>query len=369
MGTGLAVTARIWLRQVAPGIGLAFALALLAKLIADSLGGWAVGGGKSAPISPVLCAVLLGLLWRNGFGVALRFNQGLHWVMHTLLKVGIALVGLRLTLAGAGEIAAVALPVVCICISVALLAGAALSRVLTVPRRLGVLLSVGTAVCGCTAVVALSPVIRARNEETGFALVCVVVFGCVGMLLYPWIAGHLFSASPAHAGIFLGTAIHDTSQVVGAALIYSEQHASPEALAAASVTKLLRNLSIAVLIPAAAWLTREPSATAPQTTAWRSFALPGFVIGFVLLVAARTLGDALFDGSMAGTLYWDSLVHASQLVSELFLICGMTALGLSVSFTQLRCIGWRPLAAGLSVAAIVGACSLSLTFAAFRFLH
>src|SRR6516164_4182515 len=84
------------------------------------------------------------------------------------------------------------------------------------------------------------------------------------MLCYPWIAGHFLAASPLHAGIFLGTAIHDTSQVIGAALIYSQQAAAPAALAAASVAKLLRNLSIAVLIPAAAWLTQRQERSVPQ---------------------------------------------------------------------------------------------------------
>lgn len=364
MGVGLATTGRIWLWQVAPGVGFAVALALLANLIADSLSGWPPGG-KVVSLSPVLCAVLLGLLWRNCCGVPQQFDQGLHWVMHTLLKLGIALVGLRLTLGGASTIAATAGPVVVGCIGAALLAGAALSRALPIPRRLALLLSVGTAVCGCTAVIALSPVIRARCEETGFALVCVVVFGCFGMLFYPWIASYFFSTSPTHAGIFLGTAIHDTSQVVGAALIYSQQHVAPDVLPAASVTKLLRNISIAVLIPAAAWLAREPTAT-PHTATWRSFALPGFVLCFVLLILLRTAGDALF-AAVSGSRYWNHLVHAGQLASELFLICGMAAVGLSVSLTQLRSIGWQPLAAGMSIAAIVCVCSLCLTLVVFRF--
>lgn len=364
MGVGLATSGRVWLRQVAPGFGFAIALALFAKLIADTLSAW-TSGGKVVAFSPVLCAVLLGVLWRNGFGVPRQFDQGLHWAMHTLLKVGIALVGLRLTLAGAGEIAASAGPVVVGCISVALLAGLAMSRVFAVPRRLAILLCVGTAVCGCTAVVALSPVIRARHEETGFALVCVVAFGCLGMLFYPWIASYFFGPSPLHAGIFLGTAIHDTSQVVGAALIYSQQHIAPDVLPAASITKLLRNLSIAVLIPAAAWLVREPTA-APQA-AWRSFALPGFVVCFVLSILLRTAGDTLFAAG-GGTTLWNQVVHGGQLVSEMFLICGMTAVGLNVSLAQLRSIGWKPLAAGLSIAIIVCICSLSLTLLVQRYL-
>ena len=364
MKSGVATTALSWLRHSVPGIALAAVLALLARLIADAIGGWAMDG-KGLPLSPVLCAVLLGVLWRNLIGVSDTFDRGLHWVMHTLLKAGIALVGLRLTLAGAGQIAASALPVVCGCIITALAAGALICRALGVPLRLGVLLSVGTAVCGCTAVVALSPVIRARHEDTGFALMCVVMFGCFGMLFYPWIAHYFFAQSPTHAGIFLGTAIHDTSQVIGASLIYSQQHVAPEAVAAASITKLLRNLSIAILIPAAAWVTRSAASVSGSTS--RSFALPGFVIGFVCCVTLRTVVDAYVGGATSAGQLWSYMVQTSQLVSELLLICGMTAVGLSVSLGELRSIGWRPLLAGLSIAATVCTCSLLLTLAVLHF--
>jgi len=311
--------------------------------------------------------------------------------MHRLLRTGIALVGLRLTLAGASAIAVTALPIALACLAVALVSGIVISRLLSVPTRLGVLLAIGTAVCGCTAVVAMSPVIRAKHAETAFAVTCVVLFGCVAMLLYPWVAGHFFGNSPVHAGVFLGTAIHDTSQVIGSALIYSQQAGAPDALSAASVAKLLRNLSIVVLIPAAAWLVRREEARedagaeggrarlveceradrdqnsrgeGAPLRAPRSGAVPFFVFGFILFVIVRTVGDSMFhaDASM-----WHAIVNSGQAASELFLVCGMTAVGLSVSFTDMWRIGWRPLAAGFLVATLVGVCSLTLTLAMYRF--
>jgi uncharacterized membrane protein YadS len=81
------------------------------------------------------------------------------------------------------------------------------------------------------------------------------------MLIYPWIADALFRGNATAAGMFLGTAIHDTSQVMGAAMIYAQQFAAPDAVAVAGFTKLLRNLSMLVLIPLAAFSMRG-SATA-----------------------------------------------------------------------------------------------------------
>ena len=357
-----------WVRGALPGILIAVALAALARALAQQLAD-GVAGLPKFPLSPVMCAVLLGMLWRNSFGVPGWATSGLHWTMHRLLRVGIALVGLRLTLSGATQIAASALPVALACLTVALVAGTAIARTLAVPRRLGWLLAIGTAVCGCTAVVAMSPVIRARHAETAFAVTCVVLFGCIAMLAYPWVAGHFFAASPVRAGVFLGTAIHDTSQVVGAALIYSQQAAAPAALAAASVAKLLRNLSIAVLIPAGAWLARrsgevpveEGAADAPAA---RAPLVPLFVVAFVAFILVRTVGDTL----LAGAAWWPHLVDTGYRGSDLFLTCGMTAVGLSVSFGDMWRIGWRPLAAGLVVATLVGSCSLLLNLGLLRWL-
>jgi uncharacterized integral membrane protein (TIGR00698 family) len=359
-----------WVRQALPGILIAIVLALLARALAQQLAQGAIGLPKF-PLSPVMCAVLLGMLWRNSIGVPAWATSGLNWTMHRLLRVGIALVGLRLTLGGATAIAATALPVALVCLTVALAGGILISRALRVPRRLGYLLAIGTAVCGCTAVVAMSPVIRAKSAETAFAVTCVVLFGCTAMLLYPWVAGHFFSASPVHAGVFLGTAIHDTSQVIGAALIYSQQAAAPAALAAASVAKLMRNLSIAVLVPVAAWLTQRhearegaPADAPAAAGAARTPLVPFFVLAFIGFIVLRTAGDALFhDG--AG---WPTLVNGGYTASDLFLTCGMTAVGLSVSFTDMWRIGWRPLAAGFGVATLVGGCSLLLNLAMYHWL-
>jgi uncharacterized integral membrane protein (TIGR00698 family) len=359
----------ISLRRVIPGVVVAILLAVLAKSMSDGIAHGAVGLPK-IPLSPVLYAVLLGMLWRNTLGVPAWTSDGLNWAMHRLLRTGIALVGLRLTLAGASAIAVTALPIALGCLATALVSGIVISRLLSVPKRLGVLLAIGTAVCGCTAVVAMSPVIRAKHAETAFAVTCVVLFGCVAMLLYPWVAGHFFGDSPVHAGVFLGTAIHDTSQVIGSALIYSQQAAAPDALSAASVAKLLRNLSIVVLIPAAAWLVRKEEARegsrvdgAPLRPP-KSSAVPFFVFAFILFVVVRTVGDSMF---YADAPMWHAVVNAGQSASELFLVCGMTAVGLSVSFTEMWRIGWRPLAAGFLVATLVGVCSLTLTLGMYRF--
>src|SRR5215470_7535429 len=124
------------LRRVIPGVLVAIVLAVLAKSMSDGLAHGAIGLPK-IPLSPVLYAVLLGMLWRNTVGVPAWTTDGLNWAMHRLLRTGIALVGLRLTLAGASTIAVTALPIANGGLGTALVAGLVISRVLSVPRRLG----------------------------------------------------------------------------------------------------------------------------------------------------------------------------------------------------------------------------------------
>jgi uncharacterized integral membrane protein (TIGR00698 family) len=343
------------------GILLALALALTAAVAARYLGALRSG---SSPLflSPVFCAVILGMAWRNGVGVSARADQGVQWITQTLLRVGIALVGLRLTLHGLTALGVMAIPVVTGCILTALAASQILGRWLKIAAPLRSLIAVGTAVCGCTAVVAVAPAVRAKPEETGLALTCVVLFGSLGMLVYPWLAHVLLGSQGPGAGIFLGTAIHDTSQVIGASLIYAQQFGAPETVATAGFTKLLRNLSLLVLVPLLCNLCRERTECAERPSGpsrWRT-ALPTFLIAFLLFALVRSVGDAFFLGSTMADA-WQGTVAFGLAASELFLVCGMAAVGLSVSLRHVRELGWRAPLAAFLVALSVAAVSLGLT--------
>lgn len=321
-------------------------------------------------MSPVLCAVLIGALWRNTLGVTTRLESGLEWVATFVLRAGIALVGLRLTFMTVGTVGLYALPVVIVCMTTALLSARAVARRFGLSLTLGRLIAVGTAVCGCTAVMAVGPVINARKEEMGYAVGCVVFFGLLAMLIYPWIAHAWLGGTPMAAGIFLGTAIHDTSQVIGAGLIYSQQFDSPLALAAATTAKLLRNLSMVVLIP---WFAFQAAAVPGQAARARYPGLsmhrlvPTFVWYFLGFVAVRTIGDmSLLNGP--GAELFSSFVATGTKISEFCLVAGMAAVGLGIRFESFSGIGWRPMGAALIVALSIGAVSFAMTLSFVRLI-
>jgi uncharacterized integral membrane protein (TIGR00698 family) len=273
-----------------------------------------------------------------------------------LLRAGIALIGLRLTLIVLTSVSLAAVPVVIACIAVALLSAMAFGRLFGIPVGLQRLLAAGTAICGCTAIVALAPVLRSRQQDVGIAIACVVIFGSIAIVAYPWIAHHFFGEKVTAAGMFFGASIQDTSQVVGAALIYTQQFDAPDAVAIAALTKFMRTFGLLVLVPVTAmWMSRGDGAEgAAAAGGLRARALPWFVVAFVALAGVRTAGDLWLDGPA-----WQALLAAAQQASEVLLLCGMAAVGLGITFANLREAGWRPLAVAFLAAVATGAIALA----------
>lgn len=336
-----------------PGLAFAVALAVAAR---------AVYIATDAAVSAVLCAIGIGILWRNLIGVGAWAEQGVEFASTTLLRIGIALIGLRLTLMVLADASVVAIPIVLACVAVALLATLGLGRLLGVSKGLRHLLAAGTAICGCTAIISVAPLLRSRQCDIGIALTCVVLFGSVAMMTYPWIAGALFGAAPVPAGMFFGSSIHDTSQVVGAAMIYAEQFGAPDAVAIAGLTKFLRTLGLLVLIPAAALLVARSEATVAgeKPRGWYRDAVPLFVISFIGLVIVRTVGDSIAGESAESLRQWKTLLGFTQGASDWLLLIGMAAVGLGVTVSHLREAGWRPIALAFVAALLTGACGLAL---------
>src|SRR5256885_6216408 len=140
---------------LAPGLVLALALAAIAKWIAPWLGVHVFHQpADKSPVSEILIAILLGILIRNTIGLPGVYESGLRLCLKRVLRIGIALLGLRLTLMGLAQVWQLAAPIVVICIVAAILVVSWISRMLGLPRRLGTLIAVGTSICGVSAIVA-----------------------------------------------------------------------------------------------------------------------------------------------------------------------------------------------------------------------
>lgn len=350
-----------WFAQCVPGIALAAALAWLAEITARWIGTVVLGYGKS-PLSGVPVAIGFGLLVCNGIGLPAAFRSGLRLCATTLLRTAIVLLGLRLSLGLAADIGWRALPVVALCVVGALLVVPWIGARAGLPSRLAALIAVGTSICGVTAVVATAPAIRADEDEVSYAVACVAIFGMIAMLLHPWLAQFFFATDPRSAGIFLGTAIHDTSQVAGAALTFAGRHDAPEALDAATITKLMRNLCLAAAIPFVAWRCARLSATtatASRKMPWHTM-FPLFVVGFVAMTLVRMIGDSMDRpfGLFEPAQWRRGLALAEEFTAPAITIV-MAAVGLQTDFSRFRRLGLRPLLVGFVAAGAVGAVSVA----------
>lgn len=344
-----------------PGLALAAVVALAGDWLAEGMAG--LLALEKTPVSPILMAILLGLAIRNAVGLPSTYEPGLQLALKRILRVGVALLGIRLSLTSLGAIGLVALPVVVACIVSALFLVTRIGRAVGLPPRLATLIAVGTAICGNTAIVSLAPVIRAEEDEVSYAVGCITLFGLSTLIAYPFAAHALFGGDATLSGLFLGTAIHDTAQVAGAGLVYLVQYATPDALEVATVTKLLRNMFMLVVIPGAAWLhQRGAGATAPGgLAAQMRQAVPFFVLGFLAMSVLRSvgdLGDAAFGVLPRET--WRALIDGTTTLSSFCLAVAMASVGLGTSVSRLRGLGTRPLAVGLVAALLVGAVSFAM---------
>ena len=169
-------------RAILPGLAFATALAIAAKGLSLATGG---------QVSAILLAIVFGILWRNLAGLGGWAEPGLDFAGKTLLRIGIALIGLRLTFALLTGVSLVAVPVVVACIAVALIVTILLGRLFGIAPGIRHLLAAGTAICGCTAIIAIAPLLRSRQQDIGISIACVVLFGSIAMVAYPWLAHHL----------------------------------------------------------------------------------------------------------------------------------------------------------------------------------
>jgi len=162
---------------LAPGLALALSLAAVAKQLAPWLGVhvFRQPDPTKSPVSEILVAIVLGILIRNSIGLPGVYESGLRLCLKRVLRIGIALLGMRLTIMGLAQVWQLAAPIVVICITAAIIVVAWIGKMLGLPRRLGTLIGVGTSICGVSAIVATAPVIDAEDDEVSYAVACISV--------------------------------------------------------------------------------------------------------------------------------------------------------------------------------------------------
>ena len=309
---------------------------------------------KNILISSSFLCIFIGLIIGNIYSSE-KIEPFINFCLKKLLRIGIAFLGLSLSLVQLFNYGSTAIFLIIINIIVAFLIIKYLCNLFKIPNILGYLITMGTCICGVTAVIATSSIINSDKNQTSYAVGVVTLFGIIGVFFYPYLANYYFNLSPDLAGIFLGTAIHDTAQVSAASLIYSEMFDSEEAINSAMTTKLLRNSFLILLIPLITYLFNKENKVDVKSSI-KDF-LPVFVLGFIILCFVRTLGDYLFlNNDMLD--YWKLLLVFFKEISIYCILFSMVALGLQTNIKSMFRLGFKPLIIGFVASVTVGVISV-----------
>ena len=195
---------------------------------------------------------------------------------------------------------------------------------------------------------ATAPVIKASKNEISYAIANITLFGILSMLLYPYFANFILRKF-IFAGLFLGTAIHETSQVAAAGLIYDQQFNSPETLNIATVTKLIRNTFLIIMIPLFAFLYNRGVSKEKNYSIINIF--PYFILGFIAMIVLRNIGDEIFISNKE---QWIETVTLIKALSKIFLTMAMAAIGLSTNLKDIINMGYKPFIVGFIAMLTVG---------------
>lgn len=309
----------------AQGVGLTLILAVVAKYLA--------GFPFLSIMGQLVIAILLGIIWRAVISVPQHTMTGISFSSKKLLRYGIILLGMRLNLIDIVHAGPKILAIAVINIVFTIFVVYGITKMFKVEKRLGILTACGTAICGAAAVVAISPQIKANDDETAIGAATVAILGTIFTLLYTFLYPVLGLTAQGY-GIFSGATLHEVAHVIAAAA-----PGGKEAVDLAVIVKLTR---VALLVPVAIvlgiWANRmERKENAEvQKASWKSIPIPWFILGFLVMSGVNTFGMIPVG-----------LTNQIIVVAYLLIAMAMAGLGLNVDLVTFRRLGMKSFAAGL----------------------
>lgn len=320
------------------GVSLIIAIYLAILFISEPLA--QMIGVAAIPIS-LLC-LFIGIIIGNLVSLPSSWLRGTDYVKKNILQIAIVFLGLKISLAQVFEVGLSSLATIMSIFLLVFVLGVILQRIFMKEKELISLIGIGTAICGITAIMASSSVLKSKEQDVAIAILIVVLWGSVGVFTYPFFAEWFFS-SEISKGLFLGVGIHDTSQVLAASLIHFDINGNYVVLETATLTKLIRNLFLALLIPYLAIKVQSNSLKQIGLFKQVTDNIPLFVYGFIFFILIRTISDHI----MASSLIWEQILTWNhQLVSSL-LGFALIALGLSIKIKELKDLSRSSIAIGL----------------------
>ncbi len=314
-----------WIKENIKGILLSFVIALTAVFL-----------GMLVPIvGGAVFGILLGILFGNTIGRPDGTAHGIQFTSKKVLQWAIIALGGGLSLKQVLATGMTSLYVMIFTLSAAFITAYLFGRLLKVPLKLTSLIGMGTAICGGSAIAAISPIIEAEDQDIAYAISTVFMFNVIAIIVFPAL-GHLMGLSQHGFGLWAGTAINDTSSVVAAAYSYGN-----DAGAYATIVKLTRTtmiIPISLIFAAVVFFNREKDAEKKHVHYSFVKIFPWFILWFLAASLLNTTGiigpDAAKFCTEAG---------------KFMIVLALSAIGLHSDFKKMMKTGLKPMLLGLIV--------------------
>lgn len=284
---------------------------------------------KNLSLSPMIVGIVLGMLYAN----SLRNNlpdtwvPGIQFCSKRVLRIGIILYGFRLTFQ---DVTAVGVPAICvdaIVVTVTILGGILIGRMLKMDRELTLLTSVGSGICGAAAVLGAESAIRTQPYKTAVAVSTVVIFGTIAMFVYPVLYRNgVFDLSPEEMGIFTGATVHEVAHVVGAGNAMGKAVSDP-----AIIVKMIRVMMLVPVLLVISYAMARAAVAGGGTKSGGKVSMPWFAILFLVVIGFNSFN--LLSADVVGFI---------NNFDTFLLTMAMTALGAETSIDKFRKAGFKP---------------------------
>lgn len=313
------------------GTGFLFTLALAA---------FSIGISRLIPgdiIGSSVLALVLGMILHPVLEKIPQTSAGVKFVSTKILKLGIILMGITLSFSQVLMVGKYALLLMVFTFLTAFGGGRILGRIFKVNWKLSSLLSASTAICGGTAVATLGPAIEADDRDIAYAISATFLFDILTVIIFPWI-GHMIGLSDTSYGLWVGTAVNDTSSVVAAGYGFSEIAGS-----FAVIVKLTRTLFIVPVVLIFSYIHTRSKVQSVQTNEFDKKVnilsiFPWFILLFLVMVAVKSTG-----------LLPINIVTGISSMSKIFMVMALGAIGIKTSLQEVKGIGWKPMILGVCI--------------------
>ena len=312
-------------KKILPGLSVAVVVAILATFLSslDIV-------KKTVNFSPLIMAILIGVVVGNVIKFPESFKPGITFALKKVLRIAIVFLGFRLTFQNIMEVGLEGLIIDTIMLLGTFFIGVyTATKIFKLDSSMGYLLASGSSICGASAVLATSAVVKSEMHHTAMAVATVTIFGTISMFLYPMVykAGLLPGFDDLQYGLWTGATVHEVAQVVAAGFAISDLAGNT-----ATIAKLTRVMMLAPLLIALSVYLAKKHTIHGAGVSLRDIPIPYFVFGFIAMVGVNSLG-----------IIPQNITHTINIVDTFLMTVAMAAMGIETNINKMKGVGMKPI--------------------------